>query len=41
MNADRMELNTIIRNLELAQQNKDWDMVDRATQRLANKVMAM
>jgi len=41
MNRDRMELNTIVRNLELAKDNKDWDMVDRAIQRLADKVMAM
>jgi hypothetical protein len=35
------ELRTVIANLETAQRNKDWGMVDRAIQRLAEFTVRM
>lgn len=33
------ELRTIVHNLEVAQHNRNWDAVNRATQRLAEFTM--
>ena len=35
------ELRSIVHNLEVAIKNKNWDTVDRATQRLAEFAMEM
>jgi hypothetical protein len=39
-NRKYMELRTILVNLECAQVNRNWEAVDRATQRLAELTMA-